>query len=91
MATHDISAQKEAFHILYPAYGSYVGNAISGNVPLGYVAGVIGGHVVGRWKAWDLERHPASHPSQGASELQQASGSRTTNSPSHVTHAVRQQ
>ena len=52
--TGSAAAEKEAYQILYPAYGTYVGNAISGYIPLGYVAGVIGGHIAGRWKAGSL-------------------------------------
>ncbi|MCA9086727.1 MAG: hypothetical protein KDA81_21870, partial [Planctomycetaceae bacterium] len=87
-ATHDVSAQKEALHILYPAYGSYVGNAISGNVPVGYVAGVIGGHIVGRWKAWELGRHPAHSTTRPNVEFQQAAGTQPADEPSRVSHAV---
>ena len=56
MTTGDLQARQEAYEILYPAYGTYVGNAISGAVPGGYFVGLIGGHVAGRWKSWDLAR-----------------------------------
>lgn len=65
MTNGDLEAQQEAYEILYPAYGTYVGNAISGAVPGGYFVGLIGGHAAGRWKSWDLARtneaHDASH------------------------------
>ncbi len=54
MENRDLAAQQEAYEILYPAYGTYAGSAISGWVPYGYVAGVIGGHIAGRWKSWSL-------------------------------------
>lgn len=41
--------KRKAYHILYPAYGSYVGGAI---FPLiGTVAGIIVGHILGRFHA----------------------------------------
>lgn len=54
-ATQSISAQQEAYEILYPAYGTYVGAEIKALGPFGVVFGAIGGHVVGRWKSWQLE------------------------------------
>ena len=60
--TGTVDDQKEAVHILYPAYGSYVGNAISGAVPLGYAAGIIGGHVAGRVKGRMIgQQHESEH------------------------------
>ena len=55
METRDLQAQQEAFEILYPAYGTYAGSAISGGVPYGYFAGLVGGHLAGRWKSWRLQ------------------------------------
>ena len=60
MTTGDLQAQQHAYEILYPAYGTYVGNAISGPVPGGYLIGVIGGHIAGRWKSWNLQRNYAA-------------------------------
>lgn len=57
VANRDLGAQQEAYEILYPAYGTYVGNAISGPIPQGYFVGLIGGHIVGRWKSWSLARN----------------------------------
>ena len=56
-ANRDLEAQQEAYEILYPAYGTYVGNAISGPVPQGYFIGLIGGHIAGRWKSWILAKN----------------------------------
>jgi hypothetical protein len=67
VATRDIEAQREAYEILYPAYGTYVGNAVSGFVPFGYIAGVIGGHISGQWKSRTLQPSPRS-----SSEMAQA-------------------
>jgi len=61
-STGDLNAQQEAYEILYPAYGSYVGNAVSGSLPFGYVAGIIGGHIAGRWKSYDLGSSPQTSP-----------------------------
>lgn len=56
--TRDTAAQREAYEILYPAYGTYVGSTVSGIVPFGYIAGVIGGHVCGQWKSGTLQPDP---------------------------------
>lgn len=72
LTTGDLEAQQAAYEILYPAYGTYVGNAISGTVPGGYFVGLIGGHIAGRWKSRDLARiyngdnHPSLHSRQPA-------------------------
>lgn len=60
VAKSDLEAQQEAYEILYPAYGTYVGNAIAGPVPHGYFMGLIGGHIAGRWKSWQLAINYAS-------------------------------
>lgn len=65
--TQDVQAQQEAYQILYPAYGSYVGNVISGSLPFGYVAGVIGGHAIGRWRAYEI-----GSDAQSSQQIQQA-------------------
>jgi hypothetical protein len=57
VANRDLEAQQEAYEILYPAYGTYVGSAISGPVPHGYFIGLIGGHIAGRWKSWQLAKN----------------------------------
>lgn len=54
-ATQNVSAQQEAYEILYPAYGTYVGGEIRTLGPFGVIIGAIGGHVVGQWKSWQLE------------------------------------
>jgi hypothetical protein len=54
-ATDSVSAQQEAYEILYPAYGTYVGAEIKPLGPFGVVFGALGGHAVGRWKSWQLE------------------------------------
>lgn len=48
-ATGNARDVQQAYEILYPAYGSYVGNAISGSIPLGYIGGILGGHAAGRY------------------------------------------
>lgn len=52
----DSELQREAYEILYPAYGTYVGSAIGGGNSLAYLAAVVGGHVAGRINASDNER-----------------------------------
>jgi hypothetical protein len=54
VSTRDLQSRQEAYNILYPAYGTYVGSAISGPVPYGYFVGLIGGHIAGRWKSREL-------------------------------------
>ena len=52
---NDPTLRREAYHVLYPAYGTYLGNA-GGTIlpryssPL-FVGGVLTGHVVGRWQS----------------------------------------
>ena len=58
MATRDPAAQREAYNLLYPAYGTYVGSAIGDRAGIGYVAGVLIGHSVGRWKSSQIEDLP---------------------------------
>ena len=52
----DLETQREAYRILYPAYGTYVGSALGGGMGWGYVASVLGGHVLGRIQANELEQ-----------------------------------
>ena len=54
-ARENVSAQQEAYEILYPAYGTYVGAEIKALGPFGVVIGALGGHAIGRWKSWKLE------------------------------------
>jgi hypothetical protein len=54
-ARENVSAQQEAYEILYPAYGTYVGAEIKALGPFGVVFGALGGHAIGRWKSWKLE------------------------------------
>ena len=54
-ANENVSAQQEAYEILYPAYGTYVGAEIKALGPFGVVFGALGGHAIGRWKSWQLE------------------------------------
>lgn len=51
--------EKEAYKILYPAYGTYVGGAVGDFVPVSgpllTVAGAVPGHIIGRIRAKQLE------------------------------------
>jgi hypothetical protein len=53
----------ESYRVLYPAYGTYVGDACGHLVPKYatpiYFGAVLGGHVVGRWK---LREHRCGEP-----------------------------
>ena len=52
----DEQTQKDAYEILYPAYGTYVGGALGG-VFSGYgtyLASVLGGHAYGRYKSGQI-------------------------------------
>jgi hypothetical protein len=53
-ATQDHATELGAYKVLYPAYGSYVGNYIF--PPIGTVGGVLLGHAAGRSKAALQER-----------------------------------
>jgi hypothetical protein len=51
----DVDAQREAYRLLYPAYGTYGGNAAgvifpTASAPL-FIAGVLAGHAAGRYEA----------------------------------------
>jgi hypothetical protein len=51
----DAEAQREAYRVLYPAYGTYAGNAAgvvfpTASAPL-YIAGILAGHAAGRYEA----------------------------------------
>lgn len=54
-ATQPVSAQQEAYEILYPAYGTYVGAEIKALGPFAVILGALGGHAVGQWQSWRLE------------------------------------
>jgi hypothetical protein len=62
----DPRLQREAYEILYPAYGTYLGSAVGGGRSLAYIAGVVGGHVAGRIKASDNERATEQRAAQEA-------------------------
>lgn len=53
----DPQTQEDAYEILYPAYGTYVGNALgglTGGGPVMYFASVLSGHAIGRMKSDQL-------------------------------------
>jgi hypothetical protein len=51
----DENLQREAYHVLYPAYGTYVGGALGAILPIAsvptYYGSVVLGHILGRWQA----------------------------------------
>ncbi|MGC3968829.1 MAG: hypothetical protein QM775_16110 [Pirellulales bacterium] len=51
--------EREAYKLLYPAYGTYIGGAVGDWVPgygwATYAAAVVGGHAAGRWEASRVE------------------------------------
>lgn len=55
----NLPAQIEAHQILYPAYGTYIGNALGGFAPKYanpiYYGSILAGHGVGRWQASRIE------------------------------------
>ena len=63
-----VEDEQAADKVLFPAYGTYVGNSISTFVPaLGtplYLAGVVGGHIAGRVQASRLSRTPQDEVQQ---------------------------
>lgn len=58
LVTRDAETQREAYNILYPAYGTYIGNAINDPFGIGYIAGVLVGHAAGRWMSSQIEDPP---------------------------------
>jgi hypothetical protein len=57
--------EKEAYRILFPAMGTYIGGMFSaGQGPLSpwYYAGVVPGHVIGRFQAADVDEQRAWRP-----------------------------
>ena len=56
--------QREAYELLYPAYGTYAGSAASDLLPgpaiVPYLGGVLGGHVLGRIQSSNLPHPPTS-------------------------------
>ncbi len=78
----DEQTQKDAYEILYPAYSTYVGGAL-GSVFSGsgtYVAGVLGGHALGRIKSSQLAN--GTLPESQLVESRHKTGIRTTVSTS---------
>ena len=51
---HDKRLQRQAYHILYPAYGTYMGDATGYAFPRYanpiYLGGILVGHAMGRWQ-----------------------------------------
>ncbi len=56
MTEGDVELQREAYQILYPAYGTYIGSAIGGRGGWAYFASVLGGHALGRLQASKIEQ-----------------------------------
>jgi hypothetical protein len=58
--TEDPDLERQAYNVLYPAYGTYVGGAIGTVLPLisfpAYYGSVILGHAAGRWQASSVEK-----------------------------------
>lgn len=66
----DAETQREVYRILYPAYGTYVGNALGGLAPAYssplYLGSVLAGHGVGRWHAHQVDESLNSGSASGA-------------------------
>ncbi len=58
----DPDLQEEAYHVLYPAYGTYVGNALGFAYPPAafpfYYGSVVGGHLAGRMQSRRITPSP---------------------------------
>lgn len=65
-----VKEQKEGYHVLYPAYGTYVGGSFAQYFPpyntIIYLAGVIPGHIVGRIKGARVKEPPPAEVPQSA-------------------------
>ena len=75
----DRAGKKSAYHLLYPAYGTYLGGDIASwvNHPWNFTVqagAIVAGHVVGRTKAAFMPRPssppPAPRPAQGIARFQ---------------------
>ncbi len=59
-SSDDLSLRREARHILYPAYGTYAGNAAGAFAPAAsfplYLSGVVAGHAAARVETWANRR-----------------------------------
>lgn len=75
---HDPQLIREAYHVLYPAYGTYVGDALGHCFPglAGpfYLAGVLGGHAAGRVLASQRGTIPTAHEITAEEEGEGADG-----------------
>jgi hypothetical protein len=78
--TQDRSTELGAYKILYPAYGSYLGNYLF--VPIGTVVGILVGHVTGRSKVALQNRYYRSlDAAAGGSPLTEPSASAPSQEP----------
>jgi hypothetical protein len=63
---NDRRLEREAYHTLYPAYGTYLGNAVGYGFPKYsnpiYLGGILTGHAMGRWQA-PKDESPSMAPS----------------------------
>jgi hypothetical protein len=57
-STRNAATQREAYNLLYPAYGTYVGSVIRDPAGIGYIAAVLVGHAAGRWMSSQIEDPP---------------------------------
>jgi hypothetical protein len=62
-----VEEEKEAYRILYPAMGTYIGGTFGGNLlSPWYLAGVVPGHVIGRVKAARVNDGAVRRPRMGS-------------------------
>lgn len=67
-STRNAATQREAYNLLYPAYGTYVGSVIRDPAGVGYIAAVLVGHAAGRWMSSQIEDPPPVRPQREFSE-----------------------
>lgn len=71
--TQDEELLRQAYRILYPAYGTYVGGAIGTVLPMvslpAYYGSVILGHAAGRWQAHQIGNGQISNRQVGDGQL----------------------
>jgi hypothetical protein len=74
VATQPPDEQEEAYRLLYPAYGTYVGNALGGFVPgppaIPFVGSVLVGHVAGRIEGQRVANRSRREESEGQPRLE---------------------
>lgn len=69
----DTATEREGYNVLYPAYGTYVGDALSGVVPASGIVGVgavVTGHVAGRVQSHRVKKRRSAEARHSGPDAQ---------------------